>query len=113
MTVDNLLFDELFRMHIPYKEVKFVSPDCQLFTCQKAISREYINDLSKIGIDVEQVLTKSMIEELVKCMNERENVKCFNILKNIVLHVEDKLDIVYFQIRVKADEILNLDNDFL
>ena len=54
-----------------------------------------------------------MIEELVKCMNERENVKCFNILKNIVLHVEDKLDIVYFQIRVKADEILNLDNDFL
>lgn len=113
MTVDNLLFDELFRMNIPYKEVKFVSPDCQLFACQKAMPRKYINELSKIGIDVEQQLTQLMIEEIVKCMNERENIKCFNILKNIVLHVEEKLDIVYFRIQVKVDEILNLDNDFL
>lgn len=123
MEIDNDLFDILYKREIPFKFVKFVSTDCKLVGIQQALTRKYVNEVNyllessgvnkKIEDQIRDIMLEKLTDGLITYMNDHD-VKCFNILKNNEMIIEERLDnLVYYRITLKYDEILNLDNNLL
>lgn len=122
MEIDDDLFDLLYKRDIPFKFVKFVSKDAKLMGIQQALTIRYVNEMNNIlelnGVNkrvedqIRDILLEKLTDGLIEQMNEKQ-IKCFNILKNNVMTIEESETIIYYRITIKYDEILNLDNNFL
>lgn len=122
MEIDDDLFDLLYKRDIPFKSVKFVSKDAKLMGIQQALTLRYVDEMNNIlelnGVNkrvedqIRDILLEKLTDGLIEQINDKQ-IKCFNILKNNVMTIEESETIIYYRIMIKYDEILNLDNNFL
>lgn len=123
MEIDDNLFDILYAKNIPYKSVKFVSTDSKIMGIQQALTRKYVDEVNylleskgvnkRIEDQIRDIMLEKLSDDLIKRINENSNIKCFNILKGNEMTSYESDNIIYYQITIKFDEILNLDNILL
>lgn len=122
MEIDDDLFDLLYKRDIPFKSVKCISKDAKMLGIQQALTRRYVDEMNTIlelnGVNkrvedqIRDILLEKLTDGLIEQMNNKQ-IKCFNVLKNNVMTIEESEIIIYYRIMIKYDEILNLDNKFL